>query len=290
MKFILKIITVIIVCNACFTHGVSSVVNDSDKNRIVIANTNIIKLEGDTSRVRQGHSIIIDNGIIQAVSAEPIQDIKDTLVIDGKGKFLLPGLIDVHVHVWDTPELAAYLSYGITTVRNASGMPYHLKLRDDISKGKIIGPRLITTGPILNGQGPNTQINHQVVTTKSDAVTAVRKQFSQGFRHLKVYSNLSLPAYKAILLEARRLNMTIMGHSPEGIREKGIPYDRPFKIPFVSILDDGFASIEHIESIIWHALTDVPDEKKLRELAQIIAKSQTPVTPTLIAHHNLVQV
>lgn len=290
MKFTFKLILTALVFTSCFTYAVISVSKGTDKARVIIANTNIIKLEGDASKILKSHSVLIEDGVIKAVFDEPIQDNKVDLIIDGRGKFLLPGLIDVHVHIWDAPELAAYLSFGITTIRNTSGMPYHLKLRDEVSQGIVIGPRIITTGPILNGQGPNTQVNHQVVTTEVDAITAVRDQYSLGFRHLKVYSNLSLPAYKAILKEAERLNMSIMGHSPEGIREEGIPYDKPFQIPFTSILDDGFVSIEHMESIIWHALVDDPNEEKLRKLAQKISKSKTPVTPTLVSHHNLVQV
>ncbi len=87
----------------------------------------------------------------------------------------MPGLIDMHVHVWDEAELPAYLANGVTTVRNASGMPFHLEFEKQIASGELIGPRLVTTGPILNSPGPNAQVNHQMVEGAAEAREAVRK-------------------------------------------------------------------------------------------------------------------
>ena len=103
-------------------------------------------------------------------------------------------------------------------------------------------------------------------------------------------SNLSRAAYEAILNEAAALGMTVMGHSPEGLRDEGIPQEKPFHIAFEEILDDGLVTLEHMETIVWHGLYDALDEEALRELAQNIAKTGNAVTPTLLAHHNLAEV
>lgn len=287
LKGIINFLIAVSLGNTWATENEKPLVN---QEKILINHVNVIALEGHSSRYFEDYSVLIENGKIKKISPALKIKAKNVLTVDGKGKFLLPGLIDAHVHIWDTPELSAYLGYGVTTVRNASGMPYHLSFAKDIESGHLIGPRLITTGPILNGQGPNTQINHQVVNTEQEARKAVREQHERGYRHLKVYSNLSLPAYNAILSEAQCLNMTIMGHTPEGIREAGIPHSKPFRISFTELLDDDFVSIEHMESIVWHGLSDKLDENKLRQLAKKIAKSGTSVTPTLLAHYNLVRV
>ena len=241
--------------------------------------------------VLKNTSVLVTNGVIQAVGpASSIEAPNDALVIEGKGRTLMPGLTDMHVHVWDEAELIAYLAHGVTTVRNASGMPFHLDLKELIATGELLGPRLVTTGPILNSPGPNEQVNHQLVETAEEARQAVRMQYEQGFRRLKVYSNLTREAYESILEEARSLGMTIMGHTPEGVRESGIPHKKPFNIDFLDVIDDGFVTIEHMESIVWHGLADSLDEDKARQLARSIAEAGVTVDPTLLAHRNLVEV
>jgi cytosine/adenosine deaminase-related metal-dependent hydrolase len=132
------------------------------------------------------------------------------------GRTLLPGLIDAHVHLWDEAELAAYLAHGVTSIRNMSGLPFHLAVARDIDAGDLLGPDLVTTGPILNSPGPNQQDNHVLVTSAEEARAAVRRQHAQGYRTVKVYSNLYREAYEAILEESRRLGMALTGHTPEG--------------------------------------------------------------------------
>lgn len=262
-----------------------------ESERLIIRNVNLLTMTGRSEKILNKHSIVIEGSkIIKIVSDSLLSGVDDALVIDGESKYLLPGLIDTHVHIWDEAELSAYLAFGVTTVRNASGMPYHLEFSEKIENGHLQGPRLLTTGPILNGQGPNTQVNHQIVNNAEQARQAVREQYEQGYRHLKVYSNLSREAYEAILSESRKLGMTIMGHPPEGVRTQGIPYSKPFHIEFIELLDDGFVSIEHMESIVWHGLYDELSEVKMWQLARKIARSSTAVTPTLIAHRNLVLV
>ena len=138
--------------------------------------------------------------------------------------------------------------------------------------------------------GPNQQINHQIAETAEEARAAVHWQHEQGFRDLKLYSNLSSNAYEAIREEAAALGMTITGHTPEGHRYTGVPLDRDFDITFDSLLDDRFLTIEHTESIVWHGLRAFHDADAAQNLAADIATSGIPVTPTLLAHHNLYRV
>lgn len=276
------------------TASASGQVNPISENAhpgILFRNIRVIPMSTQDPVVLENVSVLVRGGRIIAI--RPDQEIsvpEDVLIIDGRGRTMLPGLIDMHVHVWDEAELAAYLSYGVTTVRNASGMPFHLDFQKQIESGKLIGPRLFTTGPILNSPGPNAQINHQMVKTADQAREAVRAQYRQGYRRLKVYSNLTREAYEAILDEAANLGMTVMGHSPEGIREHGVPHEKPFNISFRELLDDGFVTFEHMESIVWHALADDLDEEKARALAKEIAKAGVPISPTLISHRNLLNV
>ena len=258
---------------------------------LLIHDVRVVDFGEAAPRVRERQSVLVRGDRIVAVA--PVSGIvapKDARIIEGRGRYLVPGLTDMHVHIWDEAELGAYLSSGVTTVRNMSGMPIVLAMRDEVAAGARAGPRILTTGPILNSAGPNAQLNHQIVETGEEARAAVRMQHDQGYRRIKVYSNLNRDAYTAIRDEAARLGMAITGHTPEGRREAGIPFERPFLIAFEELLDDGFETVEHVESIVWHGLRERHDIREGRELAGRIAAAHLPVDPTLIAFANLVRI
>lgn len=258
---------------------------------LLIQNVRLIDLSAESPKWSAPQSVLIRGdriADIAPVDAIPVPE--GVTHIDGGGGYLLPGLTDMHVHVWDQASLGAYLAHGVTAIRNASGMPLHLDLARRIEAGELAGPRLLTTGPILNSHGPNEQLNHQFVTTAAEARAAVRWQHEAGFRHLKVYSNLTREAWAGVKAEAEALDMTIMGHTPEGIRAQGMPRDRPFDMAFTDLLDAGFVTIEHVESIVWHGLRNRHDPAAAHALAQRIAASGTPVDPTLVAFRNLLHV
>jgi len=258
---------------------------------ILFDNVRVISMRPGAPDAQDHQSVLVLDGIIEAVGpAGSIDAPADVRRIEAGGLTLMPGLIDAHVHLWDEAELAAYLAHGVTGIRNLSGMPFHIPLKHRIETGRLLGPDFLTTGPILNSAGPNQQSNHQLVDTAEDARSAVRAQYEAGYRIVKPYSNLKREPYQAILEETQKLGMQIAGHTPEGTRSAGIPAERPFEIPFEDALLQGFQTIEHVESIIWHGLQDKLNITAMRTLAEKIAASGTPVTPTLIAHDNLVRV
>jgi imidazolonepropionase-like amidohydrolase len=257
----------------------------------LIENVRVVSMAPGAPEALESQSVLVIDGAIAKVGPSgkvpaPI----GVRVIDGRGRTLLPGLIDAHVHLWDEAELAGYLAHGVTSIRNMSGLPFHLPLVRRIAARRILGPDLVTTGPILNSPGPNEQPIQKFVVTAAEARAAVRAQAAAGYDTIKLYSNLTPEAYAAILAEARTHRLRIVGHTPEGVRHKGIPHERPFEIAFEDVLDDGYVTIEHTESIVWHGLRDRLDEQAMAALAKRIAASGVVVTPTLTAHANLVHV
>lgn len=238
-------------------------------------------------------SILIEDGVVvysgDPAMMPPSDRQRSITTIDADGLHVLPGLIDMHVHVWGEAELNAYLAYGVTTVRNMSGMPFHLRMAAEIEEGALEGPHLFTSGPILNSPGPNAQINHQIVVSEADGREAVRAQAAAGYTRIKTYSNLSADAWRGVLAEAEAQGMAVAGHTPEGERLEGIPYERPFVIPFADILRADWETIEHTESIYFHGLGDSWGELPARNTASALSASGNPVTPTLVAHRNLVR-
>lgn len=263
---------------------------------VLIDNVRLVSMAPDAPEAEEARAILIVNGSISEIgdagslAAPEGLSADDVILIDGEGRTLLPGLIDAHVHVWDEAELAGYLAHGVTGIRNLSGMPFHLPLIERIEAGRILGPDMITTGPILNSPGQNQQDNHQIVVTAEDARAAVNQQYEDGYRALKLYSNLHREPFEAILEEADRLGMSVSGHTPEGARGEGVPFEKPFDVSFEEVLGHHFKTIEHTESIVWHGLSDELDEEKMRALSQQIAASGVTVDPTLIAQDNLVRV
>ncbi|MBC2604926.1 amidohydrolase family protein [Pelagicoccus albus] len=258
---------------------------------LLIKDVSLISMADEVAEAKFGYSVLIENGMI--VQVGPSQEIvapENSEILKGNGLFLLPGLIDMHVHVWGPADLKAYPAFGVTTVRNMSGMPFHLEAAKMIAAGEMVGPRLITTGPIVNSPGPNAQLNHKLIHTAEEARAEARAQKEKGYDLIKVYSNLNREAYEALVEEAELLGMKLTGHTPEGFRDEGIPYEKPFRIHFDEILEDHFQCIEHMESIVWHALRDDLDVEKLEALAAKIADEGAVITPTLVAHENLLRV
>lgn len=263
---------------------------------VLIDNIRLVSMVPGAPQAEESRAVLVVDGEIAAIGAAGALTLPDTLaaddalVIDGAGRTLMPGLIDAHVHVWDEAELAGFLAHGVTGIRNMSGIPFHLPLIARIEAGRILGPDMVTTGPILNSPGYNQQTNQQIVVTADEARAAVATQYADGYRTLKLYSNLHREAFDAIMNEADRLGMSVTGHTPEGVRGEGVPHEKPFDISFDDVLARNFQTIEHTESIVWHGLRDDLDAEKMRALAAEIAASGVAVDPTLIAHANLVRV
>lgn len=256
---------------------------------VLIDNVRLISMVPGAPNVEASRSVlVIGDRIVQVGAAGEISAPEGVRIVNGRGYSLIPGLIDAHIHLSDEAELAGYLAHGVTGLRNVSGYPFHLPLSERISEGLILGPDFITTGQILNSPGSNENLLQQTVTTDAEARAAVRSQYDAGYRRLKLYSNLTRDAFDAIVDEAGKLGMRIMGHTPEGERSAGVPREKPFEIPWEASLGRGFTTFEHVETLVWHGLRGELDEKRMREVAARLAASGEAVTTTLIAHRRLV--
>jgi len=245
---------------------------------------NAALFDPDAGTLQSGMSVLVIGGTIVRIAPGTLAGIDRAVErIDANGHTLMPGLIDMHVHIFDEVDVAAGLARGVTTVRNLGGMPFHLPLARRIERGALYGPRLITTGPILNETGGrNGNTLHEFVAGGEEARAAVRRQYAAGFRHLKLYSNLSRESFAAIQEEAAALGMTMSGHPVEGTEAD--------PLPFAATLAAGFATIEHAESIVWYGLDDNTDPETARALAREIAVSGSTVDPTLVVHENLMRI
>jgi len=153
--------------------------------------------------------------------------------IDGQGRWLMPGLADMHVHTWSTDDFPLFLANGVTTVRNMFGSPLQLAWRSQVASGELAGPTILTAGPIIDGDPP-VWPGSAVLTDPGQADELVRDQQAAGYDFLKVYARLQPDAYDALVAAARSRGMRWEGHVPDAV---GIE----------RVIAAGQASIEHLD-------------------------------------------
>ncbi len=141
------------------------------------------------------------------------------LIIDGRGLYLMPGLVDAHVHYLEAPIFGrVMIANGILLVRDM-GMPnaYILPLRDELNRGATLGPEMVVAGAMLDGAPPIISSIAISVTTPEEGRKAVRQQAAAGVDMIKVYSKLDKETFLAIVDEARKSGLKVVGHVPDSI-------------------------------------------------------------------------
>jgi len=144
---------------------------------------------------------------------------KDARTIDGRGLHLIPGLVDAHVHYYDPQVFGpAMIANGIVLVRE-TGQPNEtaLPLRQALNAGAMLGPEMIATGWILDGDPPFIPQASRGVKTPDEGRAAVRAQAAAGVDEIKVYSKLEKDVFEAICDEAKRAGLKAVGHVPEAV-------------------------------------------------------------------------
>ena len=186
-------------------------------------------------------TVLVQGDRIAAVGpADAVTVPAGATVVDGRGRFLLPGLADMHTHIGadyrpgqtaQRADLLLYLATGVTTIRNAAGSEDLLRLAAAIDDGTLLGPRMEVASPLLEGANAVWDFSVRVLSAGA-ARAAFRRFAAQGFESIKIYHTLSREAYEAVADEAGQLGIPFFGHVP-------------FDVGIEEVLADGQASIEH---------------------------------------------
>jgi transposase InsO family protein len=183
----------------------------------VLAFTHATLIDGTGGPAQRDVTVVVNGERISTISHIASTNLPpDAVVIDATGKFLIPGLWDMHVHWYDKEYLPLFLVNGVTGVRVMHGTPMHHEWKKEIEVGKLLGPRLYIGSPILDGPKPAWP-GSTAVATPIEGREAVSKARHDGAEFLKVYSLLPRDAYFAIAEEAKRQNLTFAGHIPIGV-------------------------------------------------------------------------
>ena len=262
---------------------------------VAFIDVNLIPM--DRERVVPHQTVIVRNGVISEIG-----DVRRVKIpagaerVDGTDKFLIPGLTDMHVHLFSDDEFPDSLAedefkiiiaYGVTTIRLMIGTPEQLVLRSKSASQQILAPTIYAASPHLTGR---KQPNGVVVTTDAEARAAVRKSKQDGYDFIKVTTFLQPEVYEAIVDEARKQNIRVVGHADS----RSVGLARALKAK---------QQIEHLDSYLeallpenapvkgsvsdiyiynpknWESL-DYLDESKIPELARQTVAANPFSTPT----------
>lgn len=185
---------------------------------LAITDVTIIDVERGASIA--GQTVLIQGDRIQRIG--PIAAVRvpaGAQVVDGRGLFVIPGLVDAHVHFLDPAVFGrVMLANGVLLVRDM-GMPntFILELRDQLNRGDAPGPEMVATGTVLDGEPPIIPANSIGLKTPAEGRAAVRNQAKAGADEIKVYSRLGKQVFLAILDEADKLGLKVVGHVPDSI-------------------------------------------------------------------------
>ncbi len=229
----------------------------------VTAFVHVTVIPMEKERIMEDQTVIISNGKISAIgSSASIQVPDDAKRIDGSGKFLIPGLTDMHVHVNSPDNLLLWMAHGVTTVLNLNGRPTHLDWRSKLANNTMEGPMLYTAGPTI-----------YTANTMRDGDSLTEAYHAAGYDCIKIYNDVTTEAYNAIIRTAKKYDMLTVGHIP---RQPG----------FEGVLKAGQA-IAHAEEYIYTILHDTIDDGKIPELAKATHDAGVTLIATLTAYDHI---
>jgi len=264
------ILLLIIPLVSCYNHN----------HECLITNVNVVDVR--TGEILKNKTVAIDSNRITAIYDKEIVGSDSTIVIDGKGKYLIPGLWDMHAHYkWSRVDLDPLLiANGITGVREMWGdMPEFVKVPEKERLKGVVSPDIYLSGDLLDGNPP-AMPGSVVVTTPEEAVDAVKKQIDKNVDFIKVYSMLTEEAFMGIAKEARKRNIPFAGHIPN-------------RVSIYKAIEAGMASSEHLYGFLNacssvdasnESLVSTFSEKRFDSLCSVLAKSSMWICPTLVVN------
>ncbi|GBD01841.1 Adenine deaminase [bacterium HR18] len=238
------------------------------ESAVAFVGVNVLPMDRDTVLVNQ--TVLVRGTRIVAVGpAEAITIPDGAQRIEAAGRYLMPGMAEMHGHVpggnaspqYIEDVLWLYVANGITTVRGMLGDPAQLVLRERIHRGELVGPTLYLAGPPFSGGS---------VTSPEQAVERVRQQKAEGWDLLKVLPGLSREVYDAMARTAHEVGIRFAGHVPESV---GLRH----------ALEMGQETFDHLDGFIAYldAFDKPIDEARLAEVVRITREAQAWVVPTM---------
>jgi len=249
---------------------------------------NVTVIPMDSLYTLPDYTVVVgDDRIIAMGPTGTVEIPENTQRVDGQGKYLMPGLADMHVHTFRSgygfdQDMILFIANGVTTIRHMFGSDAVLEGREQIKAGKLFGPTVYSACPIIDGNPPAWP-GSIVPTSPTNARQIVKEQKELGYDFIKVYHNLPKGIYDAIISEAKAQDIPVVGHVPWDV---GLEY----------VLTSGQKSIEHFHGHMAYFGSGYPQLPVWEEIDsifmnQFIAKTlQSNIwnCPTLTVYKNLI--
>ena len=265
------------------------------RGSFAIVDVGVIPMTSDT--VLRRITVVVRDGRIVAIGPRGRVSIPaGARQIDGSGKYLIPGLADVHTHMYSDDlvpdsigryELGVLIANGITAARFMIGTPAQLALRKEIEAGTLVGPQLWSASPQFTGR---RDVNARVVTTPDQARAAVKEVAAAGYDFVKISNFITPDVYDAIIAEARERKIPVDGHVDPRV---SVPHAlasgqhiQHLDGYFEAVLADSSPIRESVSQYgafqlkNWASL-DHMDNRKIAQLAGMTARAGIWSTPTL---------
>lgn len=249
---------------------------------ILLTKVNIVNVEDGSITADQ--NLLISKGTISMISSSRPQEKDYDTTIDGSGKYVMPGLAEMHAHI--PPPTASkqriedvlflYLSNGVTLIRGMLGDTMHLELREKAETGDLVSPRIFTSSPSLNGG---------TVRTVEEAREKVSKYKSDGYDFLKIHPGIQREVFDQVVSTANEVGIPFAGHVPVDV---GIRH----------ALESGYASIDHVDGFIeglvpeqegvkkdangffGYNFAPLADAQKIDDLVELARRKKVWIVPT----------
>jgi amidohydrolase family protein len=259
----------------------------------IVAFVDVTVIPMDRERTLSRQTVVVRGNRIVAIGrSDRVKLPAGAVKVDGRGKFLIPGLAEMHAHIpgGETPDsvvertLFLYVSGGVTTIRGMLGHPRHLDLRARAARNELLSPTIYTSGPSLNGNS---------VPTPGAAARIVAEQKAAGYDFLKIHPGISGEVFDTLASTAGRVGIRFAGHVP-------------LEVGLARALDAGYATIDHLDGYVEAMVREGSpataaeseffglnlgehlDESKLPPLVQATREARVWNVPTQVLLENLV--
>lgn len=221
----------------------------------LFTNVTILTMDGDEA-IDNGYVLVRDGKIVDMGAQMKPMTVKNARVVVGKGKYLMPGLVEAHGHLpfignslKDTEEVMfLYVAGGVTTVRGMQGNEAQFDLRERVNAGELVGPNLILGSPSMHGGR---------VESPEKARELVRQYKREGYDLLKVHEGLSHEAYMALADEANKQGIRFAGHITDTVTVE-------------EALDAGQDTIDHMDNYV-DEIVAVPEDQRMAKMQALVA-------------------
>ena len=266
--------------------------------------TGVSIFDAVNARIVANKDVLIHDGVIQKISDSKKEIGKSGnrsgpetgkyLVIDGKGKTILPGLWDMHVHFADNTDGILHMAAGVTHVRDMGNSEILLDRIKQISEGKIIGPRVEIMSGFIDGAGPFAAPTGVLINNVDEGIKAIRNYAAKGYQQIKLYSSIKPEWVKPLIDEAKQHHLRVAGHIPAFMTA-------------TQAINAGYNEVTHMNMLVLNFFGDTVDTRSplrfslpaqkaisldlhgpaMNQFIQLLKQKDITVDPTLTAFEDM---